>query len=58
MGGRRLNNNLYFCSKINYTIIGMKKDKNAYAQANKNWLVAMIGCGSTLIFDIELLGIN
>ena len=39
MGDRRLNNNLYFCSKINYTIIGMKKDKNAYAQANRDWLV-------------------
>ena len=32
-------NNPYFCSRISYTIIDMKKDKSAYAQANKDWLV-------------------
>ena len=36
MCGRRLNKNLYFCNE-NY--FGMKKNKNAYVQANRDWLV-------------------
>ena len=34
------NNNLYFCGEIKYTIIGMKRDKNAYVQANRDCLAA------------------
>ena len=32
------NNNLVFCSEIKYTIIGMKRDKNEYVQANRDCL--------------------
>ena len=40
MDGRRLNNNLYFCIDENDDAIDMKKNKNQYAQANKDWLAA------------------